>query len=96
MDKAEEEWAEFKAEVHAVPTAPDKMALEFGDLLFTLVNVARLARFHPDSALTSAILKFEQRFRMMEKEAADSGRQIDEVGREEKEQLWEKAKGREF
>jgi uncharacterized protein YabN with tetrapyrrole methylase and pyrophosphatase domain len=68
--------------------------MELGDLLFTLVNVARLARIHPEKSLSRAARKFERRFREMEKMAQDSGRPIDEVPRQEKEELWEKAKRR--
>lgn len=101
MEKTEEEWAEFRAEVAKQQDRGDAdegntgdIALEFGDILFTLVNVARFARIHPETSLAAATRKFEDRFRHMEKMAAESGRSIDEVPRAEKERMWEKAKSR--
>lgn len=102
MEKAEEEWGEFKAEVgnsgaDAAADGPrdrEKIAMEFGDVLFTLVNVARFARIHPETALIQATLKFEERFRHLERTAAESGRDIDAVPRDEKERLWNEAKER--
>jgi tetrapyrrole methylase family protein/MazG family protein len=94
MDKVGEEWTEFSAAVSGAPADDGAAEMELGDLLFTLVNVARLARIHPEKSLSRAARKFERRFREMEKMAIDSGRSIDEVPRQEKEQLWEEAKRR--
>jgi tetrapyrrole methylase family protein/MazG family protein len=97
MEKAEEEWAEFKAaRVESGEASQGKAAMEFGDILFTLVNVARLARIHPETALSRATRKFERRFRHMETRARESGRQFEEIPRQEKETLWEEAKKREI
>ncbi|WP_373500281.1 nucleoside triphosphate pyrophosphohydrolase [Desulfococcus sp.] len=101
MGKAEEEWRELKGEIgntgtrEALPEADrdqEKTAMEFGDVLFTLVNVARFARIHPETALARATRKFEERFHHLERAAAESGRDIDAVPREEKERLWNEAK----
>lgn len=99
MGKVEEEWSELKAEIGEkdADTAPsdnhqERIALEFGDVLFTLVNVARFAQIHPETALVSATRKFEKRFHHLERAAAQSGRDIDAVPRDEKEQLWVQAK----
>ncbi|QTA87650.1 nucleoside triphosphate pyrophosphohydrolase [Desulfonema magnum] len=95
MEKVEEEWAEFKSELKqgtASETKKNDIALELGDLLFTLVNVARFIRIHPDTALTDAIKKFETRFKYMEKTISDSGRDINTVSQNEMNELWEKAK----
>jgi MazG family protein len=94
MEKVGEEWAEFSAAVAKSPADDGAAEMELGDLLFTLVNVARLARTHPEKSLSKASRKFEQRFREMEKMALESGRSIDEVPRQEKEELWEEAKRR--
>lgn len=93
-DKVEEEWAEFRAAVAADPKDAATVEMEMGDLLFTLVNVARFARVHPEKALSKATRKFESRFRDMEAQAAGTGRGIDQVPRPEMEALWEKAKNR--
>jgi tetrapyrrole methylase family protein/MazG family protein len=95
MEKTEEEWREFKSELtdRRLPDqSTESAALEFGDILFTLVNVARFARIHPESALSEATRKFEKRFRYMEKRAAEDGRAVDELDRDRLEALWEEAK----
>jgi uncharacterized protein YabN with tetrapyrrole methylase and pyrophosphatase domain len=99
MGKVEEEWSELKSEMGgngsdgaAAGKQQEKIALEFGDVLFTLVNVARFARIHPESALTKSTRKFERRFHHLERTAQASGRDIDSVPREEKEELWQEAK----
>lgn len=93
--KAEEEWSEFNAEL-AVGAADrdngDRSAMEFGDVLFTLVNVARFAGIHPDTALTLSIRKFERRFRYMERKLKENGRDIESASRAELDALWDAAK----
>jgi tetrapyrrole methylase family protein/MazG family protein len=99
MEKVEEEWAEFKSEVeHSQsgpeqdPSAQKKLSLEFGDVLFTLVNVARFAKLHPETSLADSTRKFEKRFKHLEHAIAQDGRQIDAVSYTELNNLWEKAK----
>jgi MazG family protein len=95
MEKVEEEFAELKdANAQDTGTEADKQAvqLEFGDLLFTLVNVARFLGINPEAALTDATDKFERRFRHMERVIQDSQRKMAEVTPEEKDAIWEKAK----
>lgn len=96
MDKVEEEWREFKSAARQVDTAADlqKAAVEFGDIVFTLSNVARFMGFHPETALTAAIQKFEHRFRHMEKAFGDRGRELESASREEMDSAWEAAKRR--
>ncbi|MEA3232211.1 MAG: hypothetical protein U9Q05_10705 [Thermodesulfobacteriota bacterium] len=97
----EEEWGEFKAALDYLKADPknrdvgqlkDDVQLEFGDLIFTLVNVARFAGFHPETAVAGGTRKFEQRFRWMEKKAAARSRSLENSDRVELEQLWEAAK----
>jgi len=90
MTKAEEEWAEFNSA--RIKGDDDDASIEFGDILFTLVNVARFAGFHPETALGDSTNKFEKRFRYMEKTLAKKGKHLEDVPREELEMLWEKAK----
>ncbi|RLC26444.1 MAG: hypothetical protein DRH21_02110 [Deltaproteobacteria bacterium] len=45
----------------------ESLAIEIGDVIFSLVNVARFARIHPENALTDSIKKFENRFKYIEK-----------------------------
>lgn len=99
MEKVEEEWAEFKIEVaqslsgqQLDAKAQEKLSLEFGDVLFTLVNVARFAKIHPETSLTDSTRKFEKRFKHMEQVLAQDGRKIDTVSYIEMNDLWEQAK----
>ncbi|MBT8369191.1 MAG: nucleoside triphosphate pyrophosphohydrolase [Deltaproteobacteria bacterium] len=64
---------------------------QFGDLLFTLVNIARLAKIHPESVLAGSVKKFELRFKKMEELVAESKRELTEVTLEEKRLIWDKA-----
>ncbi|HSO19756.1 MAG TPA: nucleoside triphosphate pyrophosphohydrolase [Desulfosarcina sp.] len=94
MDKVEEEWREFKSAARQVEDAADleKAAVEFGDIVFTLANVARFMGFHPETALTAAIQKFEQRFRHMEKAFREQGGDIESASRDAMDAAWETAK----
>ena len=65
---------------------------EFGDLLFTLVNVARRMGMNPEDALRAATGRFEARFRIMEQEVRREGREISMMTIEEMDQYWEQAK----
>ena len=96
MAKVEEEWREFKQarQPGTDANAPQAAAMEFGDILFTLTNVARFARFHPESALAASVDKFERRFRLMESDFARQGRDIASADRDELEAAWERAKVR--
>ncbi|MBU1052614.1 MAG: nucleoside triphosphate pyrophosphohydrolase [Proteobacteria bacterium] len=97
MKKAEEEWHEFQCALNenSDDNKKENIALEFGDILFTLVNVARFAAIHPETALKESIKKFETRFRTMEKMATQSGRDIDSLSRNEFDTMWETVKSSE-
>ncbi|MFO7666343.1 MAG: nucleoside triphosphate pyrophosphohydrolase [Desulfobacterales bacterium] len=90
MKKAEEEWSEFQCALNK--NNKNDISVEFGDILFTLVNVARFAAIHPETALKDSIKKFETRFRNMEKKVAESGRNLDSASRNELDMLWEEVK----
>jgi tetrapyrrole methylase family protein/MazG family protein len=94
MQKAEEEWHEFQCALNenTDDDSKAKMSLEFGDILFTLVNVARFAAIHPETALKESIKKFETRFKIMEKKAIQNGRNIESLSRDEFDAFWETAK----
>jgi tetrapyrrole methylase family protein / MazG family protein len=89
--KLDEEVAEFKEALGRDDSA-DRVAEEMGDILFTLVNISRFLKINPEDALASAIRKFMLRFRSVEKQAADAGRQMDEMDIDELDSLWENAK----
>ncbi len=70
----------------------DEIMLEFGDILFSLVNVARFAGFHPETALARATAKFENRFRLMEADLAEKKTTLHALSASEKEIFWSRAK----
>lgn len=90
LEKAEEEWTEFKSAMGS--DDPKQKLMEFGDILFTLVNVARFAGVHPESALTAAIRKFERRLKLMEKTVSDQGLKWEALSQAEIDRLWENIK----
>ena len=69
--------------------------LEFGDLLFALVNVARKMGIDAESALRASNEKFRRRFAKVEQGAWAQGRSVEELSIEEMEELWQQAKCRE-
>ena len=93
MAKVEEEWAELQQA--AAADDHQQAVAEFGDLLFTLVNLARFARIHPETALTASVKKFERRFRRMEAIAAGEGKEMGSLSPAELDRLWNTVKGEE-
>lgn len=95
FDKAQEEFNEFRKEMQAAsPENPniDRMEDEFGDILFSLVNVARLCGFNANMALRRANSKFEKRFRIVEQMARDEGKDMKEETPERLQEFWREAK----
>jgi nucleoside triphosphate diphosphatase len=93
-------WEKVKEEVQeagaALTSGPrERFAEELGDVLFSLVNVARLAGLDAEDTLGSAIEKFRRRFAEMERDLLARGRSLDETPAEELERSWESAKARE-
>jgi tetrapyrrole methylase family protein/MazG family protein len=68
------------------------LSQKFGDLLFLLVNIARLAKIHPETALAGSNKKFELRFRKMEDLVSESERDLENISGREKALIWEKVK----
>jgi tetrapyrrole methylase family protein/MazG family protein len=90
LAKLGEEVAEFREALRR--GMPEEVCEEFGDVLFTLVNVGRFAGVHPEAALAGAARKFEKRFRQMEQVIGDSGRELESVPQSEKDHIWESIK----
>ena len=65
---------------------------ELGDLLFSVVNVARLSSVDPEGALQAAVNRFSRRFASMEEAARDEGRELTGLSLAELEELWTRAK----
>lgn len=92
-DKVKEELAEFEAEAREGKTAD--MEQEMGDVLFSLVNVARLYGVHPENALEKTNAKFIRRFNYLERRAAELERSLKDMSLEEMDAIWEEAKTKE-
>ena len=86
--KVHEEIEELKAEAPGTDEAAD----EVGDLLFTVVNVARKMGVDPEMALRGTCAKFIRRFGHMERVAAERGDDLTELGIDDMETLWQHAK----
>lgn len=89
-DKFKEEISEFEAE--AANMDHDRMESEMGDVLFSLINVARLYGIHPDDALERTNAKFKQRFNHIEQAAAKKGVKLKDMSLAEMDKLWNEAK----
>ena len=103
--KVAEEMAELRAAYDAAPKSPkgtvvpeenpaaaEAVELELGDVLFTLVNVARRMGVNAEGALRATCVKFRERWAFIEGAAAGMGRSVDELGTDELNQLWDMAK----
>lgn len=93
----EQVWAKVSEEIAEVGQAiadGERAAIdeEFGDLLFSVINAARLYKVNPENALELTNRKFIARFNYIEEQAVASGRTIRELTLEEMEQLWQQAK----
>lgn len=89
-DKVNEEMGELKLEIEKMDE--DRMEGEFGDLLFSIVNAARLYNVNPDNALERTNRKFIKRFTYLEKEAKQNGRNLKDMTLGEMEEIWQEAK----
>jgi len=90
LDKVEEEWQEFRQAL----TGPGHLAREeeLGDLLFSLVNVARFLNLDSERALRRTIYKFIKRFHVVERTLAKEGKTPETATLEEMEAIWEASK----
>lgn len=91
-DKVAEEREEFERE----EPGSEGRALEFGDLLFALVNVARREGIDAEEALAASNRKFRERWSRMESLADESGVDLDGMGVDGLNRLWDRAKREEM
>lgn len=89
-NKVTEELNELKVEIEAM--ANEKMEEEFGDLLFSIINAARLYNIDPETALEKTNRKFIRRFNYLEEKTLKQGRKLKEMTLEEMDRIWEEAK----
>ena len=104
LSKIEEEIRELRMAVRAPASEPgthdtttrssrqDQIAAEFGDVLFSLVNLARFIKVNPEDTLRLATNRFSERFHFIEAQAKASGRAVNELSFVEMDRLWEEAK----
>ncbi|WP_374572715.1 nucleoside triphosphate pyrophosphohydrolase [Acinetobacter sp.] len=88
--KLEEELAEFRQALAGGNS--DEIAEEFGDCLFSLVNVGRKMSICSETALLGTVHKFRARFAHIEAQAALRNQSIEDLSLAEMDQLWEQAK----
>jgi tetrapyrrole methylase family protein/MazG family protein len=90
LAKIEEEMGEL---LEALPRRlPEELEHELGDVLFSLVNLARFLNVNPEVAMMAANERFVRRFQEMEKIAAESGSPIENSDLATLDRLWEMAK----
>jgi tetrapyrrole methylase family protein/MazG family protein len=85
--KLEEEFSEFRE-----AQTQEHRAEELGDILFTMVNIARKQKINPEDALRSANEKFRERFSKMEKRVYAQKKQLSDLSLAEMDALWEEIK----
>lgn len=96
------DWGDMTADLQGVDAGLDELkaaiknqdnrliSRKYGDLLLTLVNVARRAQIHPESALAAAVKNLELQFKKVEGRVRESQREFEEISREEKKEIWQK------
>lgn len=88
-DKVGEELEELQVEAKA---GSDKIADEFGDVMFALINYGRFLGVNAEDALELTNRKFIKRFQFLETESAKDGKQMGEMSLAEMDVYWERAK----
>ena len=91
----EDVWDKVREEVGEVSEAmgsQDQLEEEFGDLLFSVINAARLYGVDAEAALNRSSEKFRTRFNYIEEHARRDGRQLSDLTLEEMDRLWNEAK----
>ena len=92
-NKVKEELTEFESELRSTShNNLERAEKEFGDLMFSLINAARLYKINPDSALEMTNMKFRKRFDFLEQRVKSQGRSLKEMTLEEMDVIWEEAK----
>lgn len=89
-EKVKEEISEFEAEVEHMDK--QKAEEEFGDVLFSMINAARLFKINPDNALEHTNQKFIRRFNYLEQKTLKQGRKLTDMTLAEMDEIWDEAK----
>jgi len=103
-EKVKEEVAELEVELVKLSGAKEEIGeekyrdlaeKELGDLMFSVINAARLYDLNPDSALEATCKKFRRRFTYLEEHTIREGRNLREMSLEEMDAIWNEAKRKE-
>ena len=89
-DKVKEELAEFEEALQS--EKPDEIMDEFGDCLFSLINVGRKLGISSEMALLGTIYKFKSRFAYIEDQINFKNKRLEDASLEEMDLLWDQAK----
>ena len=89
-EKVQEELVEFNTEVEN--GSGNDREVEFGDLLFSMINYARFLKINPDTALERTNQKFTKRFQYLERKAKEQGKTLEHMTLTEMDLYWEEAK----
>ena len=95
LKKVCEELDEVQQELDAKKQDKEKIEDEIGDLFFSCINLSRHVGLDAEQCVRKANLKFERRFRELEKTANDKGLQVNEISTDDLEKLWHEVKSRE-
>lgn len=93
-EKVKEEEAEVERELTSPAADHDRIEEEFGDLLFSVINAARLYKVNPENALERTNRKFISRFNYIEEQAKAKGLKLNEMTLDQMETLWQEAKSK--
>lgn len=96
-DTVQDVWDQVRSEVDEFNAAetPEQRELEFGDILFSLVNVARREGIDAETALRRSNEKFRRRWSFIEGAAWAEGKSPEDLSTDELQRLWDQAKQRE-
>jgi tetrapyrrole methylase family protein/MazG family protein len=90
VDKLKEETRELEEALDKGNA--EEVKHEIGDLLFTVVNIARFQEIDPEEAMRDQLARFVQRFNAIEDKARESGQDIHDMTLEEMDRIWDEAK----
>ena len=99
LEKKEDVWDKVREELGEVMEAcgendPEHETEEFGDLLFAVINAARLYGIDPEVALGTTCSKFRRRFTYLEENTIRKGRSLKDMTLAEMDAIWDEAKAK--
>ncbi len=92
LDKIDEELAELRNELLCDSPDNERISAELGDLIFTMVQVARWRKIDPEESLRTMLKRFKTRFQHMEAEATSRGVELNSLNIDQLDEMWNRAK----